>query len=152
MSENKENIEKKICPYCGSKKLIKKGIRKNKLKEVQVYSCKDCSKKFSDSNFINKTYSIAQIVKTLPYYNKGLTIKEVSDKTNIPSSTIANWIVEYKQTFNLLEFATQIRKFKTINKIIETHKYDHGIIYLYQHHKFKLENIANLKPLHFMSI
>ncbi len=145
MTEKKENIEKKTCPNCGSKNLIKKGTRKNKLKEVRVYYCKDCMKKFSDSNFTNKTYSIAQIVKTLTYYNKGLTIKKVSEKTNIPSSTIANWIVEYKQTFTLLEFATQIRKFKTINKIIETHKYNHGIIYLYQHHKFKLENIAKFK-------
>lgn len=145
MTENKENIEKKNCPNCGSKNLIKKGTRKNKLKAVRVYFCKDCSKKFSDSNFINKTYSIAQIVKSLSYYNKGLTIKEVSEKADTPTSTISNWIVEYKNTFELLEFATQIRKFKTKNKIVQTHKYEHGIIYLYQHHNFKLENIAKHK-------
>jgi transposase-like protein len=145
MTEKKENIEKKTCPNCGSKKLIKKGTRKNKLKEVRVYFCKDCSKKFSDSNFTNKTYSITQIVKSLTYYNKGLTMKEVSEKTDTPTSTISNWIVEYKNTFELLEFATQIRKFKSQNKIIQTHKYEHGIIYLYQHHNFKLENIAKHK-------
>ena len=32
MTEKKENIEKKTCPNCGSKNLIKKGTRKNKLK------------------------------------------------------------------------------------------------------------------------
>jgi|SRR5690554_989054 len=142
MTENKENIEKKTCPNCGSKNLIKKGTRKNKMKEVRVYLCKDCSKKFSDSNFIYKTYSISQIVKALSYYNKGLTIKEVSEKHAIPTSTIANWISEYREVFTMIEFASAIRKFKIQNKIIETHKYDHGVIYLYQHHKYKLENIA----------
>ncbi|MBN2894014.1 MAG: helix-turn-helix domain-containing protein [Bacteroidales bacterium] len=138
----KENIEKKTCPNCGSKNLIKKGTRKNKLKEVRVYFCKDCLKKFSDSNFINKTYSISQIVKTLSYYNKGLTIKEISEKKSIPTSTIANWISEYREVFTMIDLASKIRKFKEQNKIIETHKYNHGVIYLYQHHKYKLENIA----------
>lgn len=145
MTEKKENIEKKTCPNCGSKNLIKKGTRKNKLKEVRVYFCKDCMKKFSGSNFSNKTYNIVQIIKSLTDYNKGLTIKEVSEKFDIPTSTIANWIVEYRNTFELIEFATQIRKFKKQNKIIQTHKYEHGIIYLYQHHNFKLENIAKHK-------
>jgi len=145
MTEKKENIEKKTCPNCGSKNLIKKGIRKNKLKEVRVYFCKDCLKKFSDSNFINKTYSISQIVKALTYYNKGLTIKEVSEKRSIPTSTIANWIIEFRDVFTMIQFASKIRKFKAQYKIIETHKYDHGVIYLYQHHKFKLENFVRNK-------
>jgi len=127
MTEKKENIEKKTCPNCGSKNLIKKGIRKNKLKEVRVYFCKDCLKKFSDSNFINKTYSISQIVKALTYYNKGLTIKEVSEKRSIPTSTIANWIIEFRDVFTMIQFASKIRKFKAQYKIIETHKYDHGV-------------------------
>lgn len=142
MTEKEKNIEKKTCPNCGSKKLIKKGIRKNKLKEVQLFFCKDCSKKFTDDNFKNRTYNIAQIVKAITLHNKGFTIEDCSDKTDIPSSTISNWILEYKDIFDLYRFSGAIRKFKLQNKIIETHKYDHGVIYLYQHHKFKLEKIS----------
>jgi transposase-like protein len=145
MPEKLENIEKKTCPSCGSKKLIKKGIRKNKLKEVQLYFCKDCARKFTDDNFKNRTYSIPQIIKAITFHNKGFTISDCSDKTNIPTSTISNWISEYKEIFGLSSFAGTIRKFKLENKIIETHKYDHGVIYLYQHHKFKLEKNVKQK-------
>ena len=31
------------CPYCNSKKIIKKGVRK----EVQMFMCKDCGKRFT---------------------------------------------------------------------------------------------------------
>ncbi|MFH2143107.1 MAG: hypothetical protein ABIJ97_11830 [Bacteroidota bacterium] len=71
-----------------------------------------------------------------------MTIKEVSEKYTIPTSTIANWISEYREVFTIIEYALKIRKFKEQNKIIETHKYDHGVIYLYQHNKFKLENFV----------
>lgn len=145
MTEKEKNIEKKTCPNCGSKKLIKKGIRKNKLKEVQLFFCKDCSKKFTDDNFKNRTYNIAQIVKAITLHNKGFTIEDCSDKTEIPSSTISNWILEYKDIFDIYRFSGAIRKFKLQNKIIETHKYDHGVIYLYQHHKFKLDYFVRNK-------
>jgi transposase-like protein len=36
----------KVCKYCGSPNLIKRGIRKNKSGNVQRYSCKDCGKRF----------------------------------------------------------------------------------------------------------
>jgi transposase-like protein len=142
MIEKRENTEKKNCPICGSKKIIKKGVRKNKLKELAVFFCKDCQKKFTDSKFRFKTYNISQIVKALSFYNKGFTIKETSEKLDIPSSTISNWIVEHKSSFEMLGYATEIRKFKKNSKIIQTHKYEHGIIYLYQQHNFKILNLT----------
>ena len=51
--EKEENIfvlnsqeKKQVCPCCNSNNLIKRGIRKTKLKQVQRYGCKDCKKRF----------------------------------------------------------------------------------------------------------
>jgi len=97
MSEGAVNI----CKYCGSENLIKKGKRVNKLKEVQLFLCNECYKRFSSEKFNNKTYDIQTIVKTLSLYNGGHTIDSVFDKTNIPRSTVSNWLSEYKELFNL---------------------------------------------------
>ncbi|MDD3686876.1 MAG: hypothetical protein PHE56_08935 [Bacteroidales bacterium] len=136
------DIEKLTCPKCGSKKLIKKGTRKNKLKTVFLWQCSECLSKFTDDNFKNKSYPVAKIINALTLHNKGFTIKDCAEKTDAPASTISNWITSYKDIFGLSVLSGNIRKFKENNKIVETHKYDHGVIYLYQHNKFKLETFV----------
>ncbi|MEM5867869.1 MAG: hypothetical protein QXG39_08115 [Candidatus Aenigmatarchaeota archaeon] len=42
------------CPNCNSVNIIKRGIRKEKLKQIQLYFCKNC----------NKTFTLAKIKKT----------------------------------------------------------------------------------------
>ncbi len=49
IKENSEPLDYKHlekCPYC-SGKLVKKGVRKKKHEEVQVYFCSACSKKIT---------------------------------------------------------------------------------------------------------
>lgn len=133
------------CPYCASKSLIKKGTRKNKFKQVSLYLCKDCNKRFSDDKFKNKTYAIADMVKALSAYNSGLTIEETAQKTKIPRSTIANWIKEHKTLFNLIRYSADIQRFGKNNKLIQGHKYIHQLVYLYLQHNFKIERFVKQK-------
>ncbi len=143
---NKSGIqEKKLnCPYCASKSIIKKGKRTNKFKQVHLYLCKDCNKRFTDDKFKSKTYPIATVVKALSAYNSGLTIEEVADKVNIPKSTIANWIKEYRYLFNIMYFAGKVREFSKNEKLIQGHKYIHQLVYPYLQHNFKVEKY--IKP------
>jgi len=133
------------CPYCGSKTLIKKGKRTNKFRQVKLYLCKDCGKRFSDDKFKSKTHTIATTVKVLSTYNSGYTIEETAHKTKIAKSTIANWIKEYKPLFNLIRFATQVRKYRENEKLIQGHKYIHQLMYLYLQHNFKLEHFVKTR-------
>ena len=79
-----------VCTYCGSDDLVKRGKRVNKKKEVQLYYCRECNRRFSEGTSKNKTYDISTIVKTLSLYNSGLTIDAVSERTSVPRSTISN--------------------------------------------------------------
>ncbi len=138
---------KSNCPYCGSKSLVKKGKRTNKFKQVQLYLCKDCNKRFTDDKFKSRTHTIVTIVKVLSTYNSGYTIEETAHKTKIPKSTVANWIKDYKSLFNLIRFASQIRKHCEKEKLIQGHKYIHQLMYLYLQHNFKLEHfVKNREP------
>ncbi|MBU2472550.1 hypothetical protein KKE74_00790 [Patescibacteria group bacterium] len=42
LDKQDKKLEKKIecCPYCHSPKIIKKGRRKKKMEEIQIYFCK----------------------------------------------------------------------------------------------------------------
>ncbi len=35
------------CPYCGGRRIIRKGVRKNKYGDVQLFYCRYCKKKFT---------------------------------------------------------------------------------------------------------
>lgn len=130
------------CPYCGSSAIIKKGKRQNKFKQVQLYFCKDCDKRFSNEKFKSKTYTISSIVKAISKYNSGLTIEQTAKKTRIPQSTIAKWITEYKSLFNLARQNRKLQKFAINETLIQGHKYFHQLIYLYLQHNFKLEHFV----------
>ncbi len=135
------------CPTCGSSSLIKKGTRKNKFKNVQLYLCKECGKRFADGTFKNKTYAVFHTVKALSVYNSGMTIDETAQHTKIPRSTVANWLKEYKTLFNLAHFSRELQVFAQTEKVITGHKYIHELIYVYLQHNFKLDTfIKNSEP------
>ena len=143
----KENLKNKLttCPNCGSDNLIKKGRRINKNKEVQLFLCKECSKRFTAGKFINKTYNISTIIKTLSLYNSGHTLDAVSAKMQIPRSTVANWQSEYRELFNLTRYYKEIQNYRRGNRVIEKYKYIHNLVYLYQQHSFKIEKFIKDK-------
>ena len=45
-----ERSQLKLCKFCDSGKIIKKGFKKNKSGNVQLFKCKDCKRKFT-ANF-----------------------------------------------------------------------------------------------------
>lgn len=145
MAEDKSGNELSNCPFCGSDKLIKKGKRINKNKEVQLFLCRECKKRFTAGKFKNKTYGISTIIKAFSFYNHGFTIDSVSEKMKIPHSTISNWQKEYRELFNLSRFYREIQNFRKENTIIERYKYVHQLVYLYQQHSFKIEKFIRDK-------
>ena len=88
------------CKYCQSKNLIKYG----KLKEIQLYYCKDCGSKFKSDNTLFRMKTPAnQVSSALNMYYEGMSIKAISrnlkqEHGNMPSTaTIYEWIQKYTQ-------------------------------------------------------
>ena len=63
------------CPNCKSLNIIKRGRRKIKFGSKQLYQCKDCRLRFSDSRIASKTYQAKVIIKAINCYNLGQYIK-----------------------------------------------------------------------------
>ncbi|MBU3922857.1 PD-(D/E)XK nuclease family protein [Patescibacteria group bacterium] len=147
-----DNLNIKSCPYCDSKNIIRRGIRKNKLQTVQLYICKDCNKTFTPYPIKNKKYPLKIILEGLTLYNLGnskeKTIKLLKEKfgINISSKTLSNWIEELKYLCTYSRHRQQGKKLYTPNQIIKKLNLNHKQVYEYCYHQAKLDLITKDFP------
>jgi transposase-like protein len=86
------------CRYCGSKRLVKRGLRG----EVQRYRCFNCGKWLTlNHGFERRQYSPEAITAALDLYFKGVSYRNIADHMKQsfgkkPSpSTVHEWLVAY---------------------------------------------------------
>ena len=147
--ENKEEKEhdfghKQIdkCPYCEGA-LVKKGIRKKKHEEVQIYFCKKCDKKITPLITKGKTYPLRIVIDSVTLYNRLNAMdaipQMIKDTYGITVSPriISEWLREYGQLLTFLrmrEFAA--KKYSQREAIVES-KMLHRQIYEFCYHRAK---------------
>ncbi|PIR86065.1 hypothetical protein COU14_01050 [Candidatus Kaiserbacteria bacterium CG10_big_fil_rev_8_21_14_0_10_44_10] len=93
-----------ICPYCSSKDFVRRGLRKNKHQEVQLYVCRnlECGRTFTSRTIKGRQFPWPVILDAVSYHNLGYTFPQVSKileaKTGFApaAETIASWYEEYK--------------------------------------------------------
>jgi len=158
----KKNIDKviknyknlKTCPYC-SGKIIKRGVRKKKFEEVQIYYCPKCKKRFTSQITKNKTYPLRIILDSLTLYNKLNSFKEISEiiqekyAIKITSQIISRWIVEYKKYLPFLRMREFVIKKYSKKELVEESKLIHKQIYNFKFHRAKTDLILNEEFRHF---
>jgi len=134
------------CPKCSNKETIKQGFKKNKLRTIQKYQCKNqaCRGYFTTQPTLqtHKTHNLHTILNTISNLNLGYTLKQTSNyfkinKTKIPKSTLSYW---YNQLKKDLPFH-RLRNIKlNPTEIIIKHRFiHHKQPFLYQYHNLKLE-------------
>src|ERR1700730_14593275 len=141
-----------FCPSCDGRRIIKRGLRKNSLRHLQIYFCKDCCKYFSSlAGLKGVKYPSRVIARALCLYNLGHsqeeTVRRIASehRMKIPRRTISDWISGYRSitTFHrlrdaaILEFRDGMLKERTLN---------HQQIYQYKVHLAKLALMADTVP------
>jgi len=135
------------CPYCQSSRIIKKGKRRNKLAEVQLWYCKQCQTIFTASPSRNATYPLPVILSGISYYNEGFTLGESarlikSDfRIAVPRSTIASWLSTYKDIATYHRLRDQIRKNFSPHNVIKSISLYHQQVYSFRIHAGKLARL-----------
>lgn len=96
-----EEVTIDSCPDCGSESIRKHGIRHNKKYDLQRYSCKDCSKRFSiNLGFKGMGASPQVITSAMQLYFTGESLRNVQkfirlQGVEVSHQTIYNWIKRY---------------------------------------------------------
>ncbi len=104
------------CIYCKSTRIIKRGIRKNKITTKQRYLCKDCNKRFITD--IPKIKSDSKIVSlVLDLYYKGLSVRKIQQHLDEFYDITINYSTIYRY---VIRFSKQITEFVNTKKITPT--------------------------------
>ncbi len=135
-----------ICPDCKSKKIIKRGKRKTRFDNTQIYYCKKCGKRFADKILKHKMYSPQIIYNALNYYNLGNTLDKSSRlinkkyKVKTHRSTIFYWIKKYRDFCPILTIRDNFSDKKGKKNVLFTKRFEHeNLDYEFMYHTYKLD-------------
>lgn len=142
-------VDSLCCPYCQSKKFVKRGVRKNKLEEVQLFLCSVCAKTFTPRAVKGRHYPLETIFEAISIYNMGYSFEETAKIMNakklgdisLSPSTISDWVEEFKDNIPYLKmrpYATQLAKPRDV---VQTATLAHQQLYRYRFHSAKCKLI-----------
>ena len=132
-----------VCPYCNSTNIIKKGVRKGKLKQTQLYFCKQCKKAFVQSTIKKVKYPERTILRAISFYNLGHTQREVAKlmarrfHTKVPERTIGSWVNKFKDVCTFSRLRKKATEMFFPDNIIFSHKLQHKQVYEFKLHRAK---------------
>ena len=141
-----------FCPFCDGRRIIKRGLRKNSFRHLQIYWCRDCGKYFlSLAGLKGVKYPPRVIARALCLYNLGHSQEQAArriaseNRVTVPRRTISDWISGYRSitTFHRLR-AAAIRDFG--QKMLKERTLDHQQVYQYKIHLAKLALTADAVP------
>lgn len=136
-------MDRITCHYCGSAEVIKKGVRKDKLRWVQLYHCKRCDRTFSQSPMKHVKYPPRVILNAVSLYNLGYVQREVTKLAakmhhlKIPERTINSWINRFRDVCTFHRLRKQATKLFSPRDIISSIKLQHKQIYEFKLHRAK---------------
>ena len=92
-----------LCKSCGSDKVVKNGIVKNK----QRYLCKSCRKTSRDGDKRVK-YSLETKIKVIKLYTEGVGIRGIERLEGISAPLIVSWIRDFGKTLRAKISSTKV--------------------------------------------
>ncbi len=98
-----ERAQLKLCKYCDSGNVVKRGIRKTKKGQNQLFKCTDCKRTFTANfGFEKKQFDENVITGALQMYYSGMSVRDISNHyemmgTEVSFKTIYNWIDRYSK-------------------------------------------------------
>lgn len=138
-----------FCPFCDGRRIVKRGLRKNSFRQLQIYFCKDCGKYFSSlAGLKGVKYPPRVIARALCLYYLGHSQDEAArrikseHRITVPRRTISDWISGYRSitTFHRLR-AAAIEQFP--DGMLKERNLDHQQVYQYKLHLAKLALTAS---------
>ena len=132
------------CPFCDGRQIIKRGLRKNSYRHLQIYWCRDCGKYFSPLAGVKHVkYPPRLIARALCLYNLGYSEMETArriaaeHRITVPRRTLSDWIRGCRliTTFCHLRSAS-VRQFS--RQMLRGRTLEHQQVYEYKVHVAKL--------------
>ena len=98
-----ERSKLKLCKYCDSGNIVKRGKRKNKNGERQLFKCQDCKRTFTANfGFEKMRYDPILITRALQMYYSGMSVRDIADcfeqeEIDVSYRSVYNWVDKYSK-------------------------------------------------------
>ena len=138
------------CKYCNSIDIVKRGLRKLKKGKKQVFSCKNCDKRFT-LDVSKKKFDVKIILNAVNAYNQGYSLDEVCDlilrrhKVVVGRSSVLRWCKEFGLGY--LDIKDRLIGKYGSNLIIGRVFKHSGLLYNFKFHKGKLKEFGKFLGL-----
>jgi transposase-like protein len=140
------------CPFCDGRRIVKRGLRRNSYRQLQIYFCRECSRKFTPLAGLNGVkYPPRVIVRALCLYNLGHSQYETAarlaseHRITVPRRTITDWIASYRPITRFHQLRAQaVLRFR--KAMVRERTLEHQQVYQYKVHLAKLDLAAASVP------
>ena len=138
-----------VCPFCDGRQIIKRGLRKNSYRQLQLYCCRDCRRCFTPLEGLKGVkYQPRVIARALCLYNLGhsqlQTTRHIASeyRISVPRRTLSDWITRYRPitTFQRIRSAAIV---EFSQKMLKERTLEHQQIYQYKVHMAKLRLVLD---------
>jgi hypothetical protein len=144
-------LDRKIerCPYCTSRKIVKRGRRRTMHESVQLYICNDCNRTFTPKILKSKQYPLKVIFDATSFFNLGHTKADtcrlIKDKYGykISPDSLSNWINELEPLCRYSRLRDQLKRERVPTQLIQTAILNHQQIYYFRCHRAKLDHLMS---------
>jgi len=150
-----ESRAAEICPYCQSKKFVKRGLRKNQLGSAQLYLCRnpECGRVFTAQDVKGRKFPLNLVIECLNYYNLGFNFQQtcslVKQKFGAAPDpqTLSGWVEQYKNLCRFERMRPWAIKMYKPEDMVEVVTMAHHQIFRFRYHRAKtrllLEEFGN---------
>ena len=133
-----------VCPYCGGKDIVRRGWRRKKYEDAQLYFCNHCRKTFTGQKVKGKSFPLKMIFRGLSLYNTGYSLEESCSRLKEESgltvnpSTLADWVKEFEPLCRYSRLRPYSLKLYSPAQVIRTVHLFHHQVYDFSVHRGKL--------------
>jgi len=139
------------CPYCFSTDFVKRGLRKKKHEQVQLYLCKTCNRTFTAHLTKGKHYPLAIIFDGISLYNLGYSLEQTcrilknrSSEGLVTSPTaLSNWLAEFDELCRFSRMREYALKKYSPKEMTVYSTLAHRQLFRYRFHRAKCELIID---------
>ena len=145
------------CPYCNSRKFVRRGKRKKKLEIVQLYLCKneECGRTFTSQLIKGRHFPVNLIIEGLSYYNLGFNLEDTCRllnqkfSVNPGASTLSDWVRKYSTLCRYARMRNFALKMYKPQEVVQVTTMAHRQIYRFRYHRAKMRLILEQDFKHY---
>ncbi len=132
------------CPYCSSKNIVRRGLRKKKYEVQQRFLCNACRRSFVPQRVKGKSFPLKIIFEGLSFYNTGFSLEEscrlIKEQHGIEvkPSTLSDWLKEFEPLCRYGRLRPYGLKLYSPPQIIQSVHLFHRQVYDFSVHRAKL--------------